>query len=232
MKENICTIPINDIFRETDGCPICRMHRMLEEQYVEYITGAAMMAPDVRVKTNETGFCHRHYSMMILSGPRLSNALILQTHLDEIRKTLLPKKPSDIPSKTQLENIRKLDGSCYVCDRIEHDILHLLKTVYVQFGIDEEFRKLYAAQDFICLNHYALVMGNVSKKSMDKKYFSKFVEETNRLSGGYLDVLYDDVTRFSTMYDYRNAGKDFKNTKDSIERAVTFLSSYEPKKEG
>lgn len=53
MKPNITTIPITEIFEETEGCPICRMHRMLEEQYVEYITGAAMMAPDVRVKTNE-----------------------------------------------------------------------------------------------------------------------------------------------------------------------------------
>ena len=38
MKENICTIPINDIFRETDGCPLCRMIDMVEQQYVEYIT--------------------------------------------------------------------------------------------------------------------------------------------------------------------------------------------------
>ena len=56
MQETICTIPINDIFAETDGCPICRMYKMIEKQYVEYITGAAMMAPDVRVETNKKGF--------------------------------------------------------------------------------------------------------------------------------------------------------------------------------
>ena len=65
MKENICTIPINDIFRETDGCPLCRMRDMVEEQYVEYITGSAMMAPNIRGSTNEKGFCHHHYEMMM-----------------------------------------------------------------------------------------------------------------------------------------------------------------------
>ena len=226
MKPNITTIPITEIFSETAGCPICRMRRMLEEQYVEYITGAAMMAPDVRVITNRVGFCHRHYSMMVNNGPRLSNALLLQTHIDEVRGKVFPKKNSDPPSKQMLESIRELDSTCYVCDRIDHDILHLLSTVYVQFGQDPEFRKQYRAQDWICLDHYALIMANVSKKAMDKKALADFYEATNALSKGYMDVLYDDVTHFTTMYDYRNTGGDYKNSKDSIERSVNFITSY------
>ena len=108
MKPNITTIPITDLFSETEGCPICRMRRMLEEQYVEYITGDAMMAPDVRIQTNKTGFCHRHLSMMVNTGPRLSNALLLQTHIDELRKTAFPKKLSDPPSKANLERIHAI----------------------------------------------------------------------------------------------------------------------------
>lgn len=226
MKPNITTIPITEIFTETAGCPICRMRKMLEEQYVEYITGAAMMAPDVRIVTNRTGFCHRHYSMMVNTGPRLSNALLLQTHIDEVRGKVFPKKPSDPPSKAMLESIRELDGTCYVCDRVEHDILHLLRTVYVQFGSDPEFRAQYKAQDYICLDHYAVIMANVNKKAMDKRTLTEFYEATNAMSKGYMDTLYDDVTHFTTMYDYRNRGGDYKNSKDSIERAVNFISSY------
>lgn len=226
MKPNITTIPITEIFTETAGCPICRMRRMLEEQYVEYITGAAMMAPDVRVITNRVGFCNRHYSMMVNNGPRLSNALLLQTHIDEVRGKVFPKKNSDPPSKQMLESIRELDGTCYVCDRIDHDILHLLSTVYVQFGQDPEFRKQYRAQEWICLDHYALLMSNVNKRAMDKKALTEFYEATNALSKGYMDVLYDDVTHFTSMYDYRNQGGDYKNSKDSIERSVNFITSY------
>ncbi len=228
MKPNICTIPITDLFTETDGCPICRMHRMLEEQYVEYITGAAMMAPDVRVITNKTGFCHRHFSMMVNTGPRLSNALLLQTHIDEQRKLVFPKKMDEPASKHNIAAIAELGKTCYVCDRVEHDVLHLLRTVYTQFGQDPEFRAQYKAQDYICLNHYSLIMtaAKAHKKAMDKQTWAVFYEATNTLSKQYMDTLYDDVTHFTTMYDYRNQGGDYKNSKDSIERAVRFICSY------
>lgn len=226
MKPNITTIPITEIFEATDGCPICRMRRMLEEKYVEYITGSAMMAPDVRIQTNRTGFCHRHFSMMDNTGPRLSNALLLQTHIDELRGKVFPKKLSDPPTKAMLEAIRENRRTCYVCDRIDHDILHLLRTVYVQFGADGKFRRQYSAQDYICLDHYDLIMSNIGKKSMDKKALAAFYEATNTLSKQYADTLYDDVTHFTTMFDYRNAGGDYKNSKDAIERAIRFLTSY------
>lgn len=53
VKETICTIPINDIFMPKDGCPICRMEDMLEKQYVKFITGDAMMEPNIRIETNK-----------------------------------------------------------------------------------------------------------------------------------------------------------------------------------
>ena len=30
MREDICTIPISDVFEENDGCPICRMRNTIE----------------------------------------------------------------------------------------------------------------------------------------------------------------------------------------------------------
>jgi len=83
MKENICSIPINDVFLPKDGCPMCRMRDMLEQRKAEYITGSAMMEPNVRIKTNEQGFCYRHFAMMVKLGKRLSNALILESHLQK-----------------------------------------------------------------------------------------------------------------------------------------------------
>ena len=69
-------------------------------------------------------------------------------------------------------------------------------------------------------------MGNANKKAMDKSTFKEFCEVTNKLSKGYMDTLYDDVTHFASMFDYRNQGGDYKNSKDAIERSVRFLTSY------
>ena len=226
MKENICTIPINDIFRETDGCPLCRMRDMVERQYVEYITGSAMMAPNIRVITNEKGFCHHHYEMMMQTGPKLSNALLMQTRLDYIRQHMLPDKMSSKPSKAQLQKIVQAQHSCYVCDRIDADIEHLMRTVFVQFSVDEEFRELFKKQDYLCLNHYELLHSKASSKGgVKSKDMKAFCEITNALCKNYLDTLYDDVTHFTTMFDYRNASGDWKNSKDATERSVYFLTS-------
>ena len=72
MRESIYTIPLNDIFEVEDGCPLCRMRRLLENRCVEYIMGAAMMEPDVRIETNRYGFCQEHFSVMLKQKNRLS----------------------------------------------------------------------------------------------------------------------------------------------------------------
>ena len=64
MRDDICTIPISEVFEENDGCPICRMRDTIEERITEYILGDAMMEPDVRISTNQVGFCEEHYDKM------------------------------------------------------------------------------------------------------------------------------------------------------------------------
>lgn len=56
MRYDITNIPVGEIFEEKDGCPICRLRNKLEQRAVEYITGAAMMEPDIRMETNRLGF--------------------------------------------------------------------------------------------------------------------------------------------------------------------------------
>ena len=91
MREDICTIPISEIFEENDGCPICRMYERAEKRIVEYILGDAMMEPDVRIATNKVGFCQHHYDKMLSTRGRLQLSLMLQTHIDEINKGVFSK---------------------------------------------------------------------------------------------------------------------------------------------
>ena len=62
MKEDIRTIPINDIFMEKKGCPFCTMEKMLEKIQVDYIIGDAMMEPNTRIETNKKGFCQTFFN--------------------------------------------------------------------------------------------------------------------------------------------------------------------------
>ena len=43
MRDDICTIPVSEVFEHNDGCPICRMRDTIEERMTDYILGDAMM---------------------------------------------------------------------------------------------------------------------------------------------------------------------------------------------
>ena len=92
--EQIYTIPVNEAFEavakpETQcRCPFCLMYNRLEANELDLILGASMMEPDVRLKTNEQGFCDTHYGLMFERSKRLPLALMMESHLDSLAKEL------------------------------------------------------------------------------------------------------------------------------------------------
>ena len=225
MKENICTIPINDVFAPKCGCPMCRMEAMLEKNYVEYITGAAMMEPDIRTDTNNMGFCYTHFNMMVHHGKRLPNALILDTHLDKLMTELIPKEVKGKPDKKKLAKLEEIQHSCYVCNKMDWGMKHLMETIFKTWEKEEEFRQLYAQQPYICMKHYTMLMKAAMNKGVSSKNLPEFYRVTSSLTGGYLESLRNDIVHFCTMFDYRAQGQDWGTSKDSIERSVEFLTS-------
>lgn len=230
MKETICTIPINDIWGLKDGCPFCRMYDMLEEQYASFITGSAMMDPETRVQTNLKGFCERHFKKITEVGKRLPNALILQTHLQEILDKYLPEKVTSKPDKKKLQALTEMQQSCYICDRIQFDVEHFLRTVFSEWIKSEEFRKLYKEQDFICLEHYRQV-SSYATKEMPSKYLADFHADTATLCKKQLELLINDTSHFCKMFDYQSRGLDWGNSRDAIERDLEFLVRIKAPKE-
>jgi len=231
MREDICTIPISEVFEPRDSCPICRMRDMLEDRMATYITGAAMMEPDVRIETNRLGFCKDHFDQILARGSRLSVALILESLLHEVEKDVFPEGKADqkTVAKKLLPVADQRAHSCFICENIETNMEHLLETVIKLWEKEEEFRKLYAQQPCICLPHYRSLLKAGLK--MNKKVFPQFHEETRSLALKYLNEVEGDVTHFCRMFDYRNKDADWGNSRDSIERAIWFLTSRHPEVE-
>ena len=220
MAEHIYTIPINDVFTPKDGCPICRLRDILEERCIEYITGAAMMEPDIRVETNRLGFCKDHFEMMRARKSRLPLALMIETHLAELHKNMFEKKVSYGKKQEPKEE------TCYVCQKIESVMSGMIDNVVKLCVSDENFRKLFSEQQVVCLPHYELLMEHAAKK-LSKKQLPVFKEALDPLTERYLAELTEDVHFFTTRFDYRFGGQnaEWGNSKDSIERAIWFLTS-------
>lgn len=227
MRESIYTIPVNDVFGPKCGCPLCTMRDILELRCVDYIMGAAMMEPDTRIETNKLGFCKLHFDMMAKQKNRLSLALILESHLLEQLENHFKKTPTaqgGIFKKT----VETPQETCFVCSRIEWAEERMIATMLKMYVQDESFRNLYNEQEHLCLKHYDKIMIEATKK-LDKKYQKAFFEDTRKLCENYLQDLSSDVSKYCKMFDYRNsAGKgDWGTSKDSIERAIKFLTTRE-----
>ena len=224
MREDICTIPISEVFEPKDGCPICRMYEMSEAHLIEYITGAAMMEPDIRMETNRLGFCPRHYVGMMKQRNRLSVSLTLETHLQEIRKTL--DFAGKLPDKEQLHALHQQAQGCFVCEKIEWAVARMFNTMFQLWQKEPDFRALYEQQPGLCFKHTELLL-RTAQKNMNRKTYAAYAAATAKLAYKQLDPVLADISAYCKMYDYRNAGGDWSKTKDSPERALQFLNGRE-----
>lgn len=222
MRNDICTIPVSEAFETNDGCPICRMRKTVEERIIEYIMGAAMMEPDVRIETNRLGFCGRHLERMSGRRGKLQLALMLESHTNELYDSIFKRGlTSDLKKATIAE---KMLGSCFVCEKIEWGFSRMLDTIYRTYEQDRDFRQMFNSQEIFCLEHYKLLTNNYSKRNM-KRYGGEFLTVVKEKTGNYLLNLNADLKKYCSMYDYRNSNEtDWGNSKDSVERTIAFIT--------
>ena len=230
LRESILTIPINEIFEPREGCPICRMRDMLEQRTTEYIMGAAMMEPDVRIETNRLGFCKTHFDQMLKQKNRLSLALMLQTRLETLKKDVY-SKPSFFESKQKrVKSLSKSNSTCFVCSKVDWAMERLLVTVFDMYKNSSEFRSLFKEQEFICAPHCEMLC-TAAPDALDRRTALDFRDDCFALARKQIELLYKDVSHFCSMFDYRNNGEnaDWGNSRDSVERSVEFLTSRKAK---
>ena len=226
--EQIYTIPVNEAFEASAadpacGCPLCAIHRKLEENELDLILGASMMEPDVRIKTNEQGFCRLHYDQMFVRKNRLGMALTLESHLNELKKDI-KDGAFGVPGAKPAKRIAELEASCYVCTRINYHFDHMVETVVYLWEKDEDFPKKLEAQPYFCLPHYRALL-DYGLKRLGKKKVGPFAKACDRVVNAYLDTLTDDVSWFCKKFDYRYDAEPWYNSKDAVERAMKFLRS-------
>ena len=228
--EQIYTIPVNEAFervQEEDShiCPFCLMYNRLEANELDLILGASMMEPDVRLKTNELGFCDEHLGMMFSRPKRLPLALMLESHLDQIAKDLdgnmgmFIGKTGDAAAK----RLDRLEHSCYICDRIEYNFSRMIETAALLWQSDSAFHDKVKKAPYFCLPHYGRFI-RAAKDRLSKKDFAEFYETVCRLETAYFDELRGDVSWFCKKFDYRYENEPWGNAKDAPERARLFLS--------
>lgn len=217
MKEDICSIPINDMFVSKCGCPVCRLYETVEKKAVEYIMGPAMMQPEIRVETNAKGFCDNHYSQMYNNYGKLQLALILQTHINEFNLNT---------NKEMFERVKSANNSCFVCEKTEQSFSKLVNQIFYMYEKDENFRTLFNSQSEFCLKHYKLLNERATKKVLKKQY-KPFLNNLFNITKRTLELTENNINQFVKMYDYKSDknADEFNGCKSAVEQALWFVSS-------
>ena len=219
MKEKIYTIPINEAFDEDCDCPLCFIEKRLEQEAVEYELGPAMMEPDHRELSNVKGYCRRHLEMMLESPNKLPLALILDTHLAEVRKTLKNEKPSGgFFKKSKGSKVAEIVNSCMICERLAKTMDRYCRVLAAMWKDEEDFRKKFENAKGFCLPHFAKLYSICSDEKFQTSHLKK--EEA------VLAELNEDVHKFTLKFDYRNKDMEWGNAKDAPKRAVEKTVGY------
>ena len=244
MKEQIHTIPVNDAFDAGDECPFCFLERKAEQHTIRYVAGpgASYMEPEVRGATDEAGFCRVHMKKLYDYGNALGNALMLQTHfagvLEDLKsqienmdppakKGLFGKKKKD-PSEEEpyWKKLRRVTDDCYICNRIDYNMERYLQTFFMMIK-DAQFREKVEGSKGFCLRHFSMLL-EMAEDKLPGSQHEWFYATVYRLMQENLLRVKEDLDWFVGMYDYRSAGRDWKNSRDAVARTMQKLEGLYP----
>ncbi len=238
MKEKIYTIPLNEAYETDCECPLCLLEKKLEDEAIEYTLGAAMMEPDFRIESNEKGFCKNHYSMLFSKQNKLSLALILETHMQEISKSLdslskefkkssenrLFKKSSESGDKIN-DWFDKNNSSCVICDKINHTMKRYIEVFFYMWSHDNEFKNKVISSKGFCLYHFGILFKNVHKY-LGKNDATEFLNIIYNKEKDELMRINEDIHKFTLKFDYRNKDMEWGTAIDAPIRTIEKLSGY------
>lgn len=242
MKEQIYTIPVNEAYDIECECPLCELEKRLESETLDYTLGAAMMEPDFRIVSNEKGFCTHHYDMLFDMSNKLALSLILDTHLEEIRKKLdklskasdsLEKSNGGLFKKTGASDfaatlskeLGSISDDCVVCDKVTHTMERYADVLLYMWANDEKFKEKFEKSKGLCLKHMKLLV-DTAPKSLKDSQCAVFLSYMFKKQKAELERIQADIHKFTLKFDYRNRDMDWGTAQDAPVRTIEKISSF------
>lgn len=240
MKETIYTIPLNEAFDTDCECAVCEFMRKEEINLVNSTMGANMMEPEFREITNKNGFCKIHQKMVLNTESKLSVALVYHTHMKEVfstldniekiangnkKKSLFKKSDFKADLTKELECLEDTNSSCAICKRLSDTEDRFLDNLIFLYRKEKEFKEKVLNSKGFCLVHYKALISRAIK-TMGENELMEFVKDISEVQNKNFQRITDEVEYFSSLFDYKNRGKDPKESKTVLSRSSEKLISF------
>ncbi len=229
MKEQLYTIPVNDIFEQECECPVCAMKKALEDEAVAFTMGPSYMEDDIRLTTDKMGFCAPHMQALYDFENRLGLALVIDTHMKNMIQNIeaLQKKgrkqPHGLFSKKETTPLfsftDQISRSCFICDRIRHTFERYVATTFYLYEEDPAFVTKFKKSRGFCLEHYGMLYEK-APSYLSGNALEQFTDDLNLVFLDNYTRMEAELSWFIDKFDYRNADAPWKTSKDALPRAM------------
>ena len=235
MNYQIHTIPVLDALNEKSNCPFCNMAQKLEKDGISFMMGPSYMEDDVRMETNKLGFCGPHLRAMYKEQNRLGLGLMLHTFMQQLNKDmekLTPGNEDGVKIKKRgkfraglAEHLKKVDCSCYLCDKIDRTFKLYFETYIYLWKNDTEAAKLINDAFGYCIPHFIRLI-EAAERALWAKDREQFIKCAVMTQKRLMKDLEKDLEWFTLKFDYRNKDAPWHNAKDALPRAISLLNGY------
>jgi hypothetical protein len=236
---------VHDAYREVAGaqmprstvageCPLCFLAESAEETYLRSFQHSRVMEPNVRVKTNDSGFCPLHYRKLYERENKLGLGLMVHTHLQEklplIRSALDHMRAGVAAGKKGARRVDEAAASletlhdrCFICDLLSTDMDRYAFTILYLWRRDEEFLGVFRSSRGFCLSHF-LVMLAKGRAMLRADRLERWLEECIPLITASLEDLERDLLSFTQLHHDANRGMGSDNERTALARTLQKLA--------
>lgn len=254
MRYEIDTIPVWDALRTDCECWMCHLETKARNAALRYYLGDSVMIPETRVLVNDKGFSPGHWRLLAKDTNRQGLGLIASTHLrtlagklreksrslwKEAEKTAAKTGPAALlASKDPLKKgisdlvdfLIREESTCLIQERIDAALDRYAFTAAHLFIKDKDFAPVLLNSKGPCLPHLRRLL-TVGAETLGAPDLARWTKTNLELCFSGLERLEEEVVHFTQMFDSKNLGADWGNTKDSPERVIQKITAVFPERD-
>ncbi|MFP4115015.1 MAG: DUF6062 family protein [Spirochaetota bacterium] len=237
MKYELQTIPVWKAFEADPECVLCHLEQESEQRNTTFFLGSSVMAPEMRVRLNEHGFCRRHFHMLLGGQGKLGYSLALRTHLDTLAERYARDERSIVAARGRgvrkvveeyAAELRRQETDCLMCDRMRANMLNFTYTIAKLFLDEGEFVKALSGSRGFCLHHLPGLL-EMGLEVIPAKSLPGWHETLFELQRANVNRTRADLEAFTWQFDYQTEQKTPPEAQDAVPRAVQRLAGYGPR---
>jgi hypothetical protein len=225
---------VHDAYGSPGECPLCVLLQAAEETYLQSFTHSRVMEPNVRVKTNQSGFCPGHYRRLYARENKLGLALVVHTHLaekmpvlkDAMAAVALPGRRGKDRVEQAVTLLSGLRDSCFLCDLLGGDRGRYCFTILYLWDRDPEFLPVFQASRGFCLPHFS-DMCIAARDTLRPERRERWLAEAAGLMTSSLERLEREVLSFTQLHRESNRGLGTDEERTALARTLQKLAGGE-----